>query len=277
LSAFSTFFLKDTGHPELGTIGPIDFVARFAENVHFYFFKSIPETLFSPLDAVAWFAQNPLLELIGIAITLIFIFGLFSEAKKKITLIEIYTIIYLLMILSWGYYDSGAVNRFLYPVLPFIFLYFVQGIIILLENFKKQIKPLTPEKALAYLLILIIAASLASDVYYIGSLEERQNKTEWKNFLIAADYIDKNIPKDAVIIANFDKALYLLTGNKTYGMDVSSEGEFGQILDKCGAKYVLLTDFPENEDFVLFWEFRYEKVFEIQGSETMLFKLKEAN
>ncbi len=277
LSPLKTFFLIDTGYPELGTITAVDFIFRLGGNAYFYFFSSIPETLFSPLDAAGWFIQNPLLEIFGIAISLIFLYGLFSALRKKIGLIEIYTIVYLLMMLSWGYHDPGAVDRFLYPVLPFIFLYFVQGISILLENFKKQIKPLTPEKALAYFLILIIAVSLASDVYYIGSLEERQNKTEWGNFLTAADYIDKNIPQDAVIIANFDKAVYLLTGNKTYGMNFSSEEELGQLLDKCGAKYILLTDFPEPEDAVLFWEFRYEKVFEIQGSETILFKLKEAN
>lgn len=277
LSPFKIFFLIDTGHPEFGTITAVDFIFRLGNNAYFYFFKSIPETIFSPLDAAGWFIQNPLLEIFGLAISLIFLYGLFSALRKKIGLIEIYTIIYLLMLLSWGYHDSGAVDRFLYPVLPFIFLYFVQGISILLEKYKKYIKSLQPEKALAYLLILIIATSLASDVYYIGSLEERQNKTEWGNFLAAADFIDKNIPQDAVIIANFPKALYLLTGNKTYGMNFSSEEELGQLLDKCGAKYILLTDFPEPEDAVLFWEFRYEKVFEIPDSETMLFKIKEAN
>lgn len=274
LSPFKTFFLIDASHPELGTITAIDFVFRLGENAYFYFFKSIPETLFSPLDAITWFYPNPLLEIFGLIISSVFIYGLISAIKKKIGLIEVYTITYLLFLLSWGYIDSGAVDRFLYPIIPFIFIYFVSGLLIFLENFKKEIKPFTPQKTLVYVLILLLAVSLVSDIYYISTLNERQNKSAWKNFLTATDFIDKNVSQEAVIIANFDKAVFLLTGNKACGMNFSSEEELEQLFDSCNAKYILLTDFPEPKDAILFWELRYEKVFEISDSETVLFKIR---
>ena len=143
---------------------------------------------------------------------------------KRRTIVEYYFILYMLIYLAW---PSWQGERFLVPVIPFIFYYILRtaelilrALFFLIARRHTALKDrfwIVRGAALVILAVSLIKLNWASDVNIIrGEHAKPYYSNVVSDFLETIGWIKENAPPDAVVISDRPSWVYLLSGRKTF-------------------------------------------------------------
>ena len=143
-------------------------------------------------------------------IILLIIFGLILSLKK-FHLMDIYFVIYILAILAFWNPRVGSVKaRFLIPILPFLYFYFIQGTKWISDKLTKNN-------------VTSSARIMAGITAVIALLLLARNLQDWRNpvnnqmtdLSIGTGWISQNAPSDAIIMVNEPVPTYVHVQRRT--------------------------------------------------------------
>ena len=261
-SYFNQVFLKDVFNPHYGVVSPHGMFLRIIGNSFYYFFVSIPQAVFSPLDVANWFFQNNFLFLVlSICVGLVFLFGFFSSMKKNPQFAHFYLFFYMSFLIIWPALDTSAVDRFLLPVLPFLLIFFAFGLKFFSAHFK-----INEKKVLFLVFSICIIFSLGSGIFYLNSIHSRQFNENYLNFVDATNWIDSNTKSTDVFWSSNPQAIFLLSERKS-AMFNGNENILNQ-LEKYKISYVFVSADASQGDFE-------KKVEQIKENLTLVFEGKD--
>ncbi len=269
----SFFFLKDVFNPALGTVGFSDLVLRAFDNAYYYLGFAVKNDL-----AKASLNIPPSsLYLVVAGVTLVWMviaFGFFRSASNKRSVIDYYLFFYLGLIMIWPF----ATLRFIVPILPFLFLYFIIGVRSALEA--ARITKKKSESLLKSIVIAILTISVAGCAFGIY-LEHKADyyPKSWQEYNEVSEYAS-SFPEDARFAVRKCSPFYLWSGRQCleypYFSDQSMLFEFLRD-NKIG--YVVIDSFSWTKTTELFLKpivennpDRFEKVFSSGNTSIYLFK-----
>ncbi len=203
-------FARNPYQPELGSVTFTDLIIRVWNNLIFYAFTILPQTLI-PLLRTKF-----LLTIFGLFFTGISLFG-FLTHLKKLTILELYFIWAIIVLLGWPVVWSS--DRFLLPILPIIIIYFFFG----LKDLANRIHSRYLLHFLLGIFILLniihlipeITETAANNIEYLKGDRYAGYTRDWKNYFKVIEWIKKQIPEDKVIMARKPEFVYILSRHKS--------------------------------------------------------------
>ena len=150
--------------------------------------------------------------LINAGILILIIFGLMLS-RKKIHLMDIYVLIYLMGILAFWNPKVGSVKaRFLIPMIPFLYFYLIQGM-------KWGFDRVTKSNLTHSTRIMIGTAGLVALLLLARNVQDWRNPVsgQMTDLSIGAGWVAENAPADAIIMVNEPVPAYVQTRRKTIG------------------------------------------------------------
>lgn len=199
---------------------------KLKENTSLITTKEIPRIIFS-ISASSFVLDNYFGNLfslpIRLLITLLVLVPICLQLWPNMRVSTLYLIFYLGLLLIWPWEPS----RFLIPLIPFLLLYFFTG----LELLSKKIIDKTSSnisilpKIISTVIILLVLSHLVSNIRFIRTIWQSGDYTFeaaqfWADTQSAYDWVNKNLPKDAVIgcIPALEAYCYLYTERKSIAL-----------------------------------------------------------
>jgi hypothetical protein len=164
--------------------------------------------------------------LLNLVVILLIILGLF-RSRKDIQLMDVYVIIYVIGILAFWNPKVGSVKaRFLIPIIPFLYFYFLQGISLLTKN----------NARIAYVISIIIAFTLLA-----------RNLQDWRSPImnqmtdlsIGASWVAENAEADAIVMVNEPVPSYVHVRRKTINFPKQGQ-DLQKYLDNQSIDYIII-------------------------------------
>jgi len=219
---------KNPYQRELGTMGLTDYIERIISNGSRYLSVEIPHGLLPFIDgnsagATGWIA--------GILITALCVFALWRLKRYRKLILSLFVVNFGILLL-WPEVWVG--NRFLVPLLPFLFLLLVAAIWELLRPFKKN-----P----AYLYLLLPLFLLANKEMYSNAHQTARYgyPPAYTNYFNLAAWSAQNTDPQAIFIARKPQFFYLFSGRQTNTyLYTSDDQKLLQNIEDNGAKYVVI-------------------------------------
>lgn len=171
----------------------------------------------------------------NVIILLIILWG-FIYTKPKLEWIHIYFIIYVLGILAFWNPRVGSVKaRFLIPIIPFLYFYFLQGINWVIQKISRQNARIAT-RSLIGLGILLAIPLLA------------RNLQDWRNPImnqttdlsIGSNWVAQNAPADSIVMVNEPVPAYPHVQRKTINFPRQGQ-DLIDYLDNQGIDYIIIS------------------------------------
>ncbi|MBD3182339.1 hypothetical protein GF312_08610 [Candidatus Poribacteria bacterium] len=180
-------------------------------------------------------------------LSIIFLVGFVYCLIRYRDVFEYYVFFYILTYILW---TSLQGHRFLVPMIPFIFYYFVKAVLIIPHVLRLIINKIKPSEHVWFIIkstLVVLMAFLAIYLnfeadrniikaerikpYYTGTLAEFLNSLEW---------IKDNTSPDTVIISGRSPWVYMITERKTFTPPwVNNIQEVAQSIEENKANYVI--------------------------------------
>lgn len=245
-SHFGQLFLIDPYAPERGSLfaHPLYFILRFAQGAEYYY------RLFADIFSLSILKVSAAVKecLSGIIFGLTF-FGLWHEFREnKECVIHYYFISYFLLIIYWPFKEG---IRFIVPILPFIFFYFLSGLKKILASLRKKFS-----LAAFYLFAGILFVFAVLNLRQVAASASAQDYSglpgPFRHFILMHRWIKENLPQDGVIISRKPTVTYFYTNHKAIVYPFSSKAEdIWQEAAKNKIKYILVDEFSSETYFYL--------------------------
>jgi len=190
-----------------------DFVLRIIRNLYALIFYALPKVL----TGIIFRGRSAIALLLSVVTGV----GFLRCIRKKATLIEWYVFFYIIIYLLWPWFHiTGA--RFLVPLIPFMFYYFLCGIDAFLE-----LKALNKYKRILFCLVvcLIIAVNVFSLVFHIRNVFYKnitKDTSDIHNFIELSSWLKTHTPPDAVIMSHPKALPSLYLWSKRKGVFIES-------------------------------------------------------
>ncbi|MBL8051157.1 MAG: hypothetical protein JNM46_08045, partial [Anaerolineales bacterium] len=187
--------------------------------------------------------------ILNIIILLVIILGFFLSIKR-ISVIDLYFIIYTFGILAFWNPDVGSVKaRFLIPILPFLYFYFLQGLNFFIQKISRNNLHFSTRIALATTIILSIPL-LARNIQDI----QNPIMNQIADLSIGASWVAENAPADSIVMVNEPVPTYPHVQRKTIGFPKGGQ-DLIKYLDNQGIDYIIISpelQSPRSLDLDLF-------------------------
>lgn len=230
----------------------------------------VPSNFFAFFEKFsAVFLPNFKSALITIPVIGIIVTGYFNKLKERQPAEWIF-IFYLLLIVFYPYSSSGL--RFIYPVLPFILIYFVKGF----QIFCKLL--LSNDRSFA-ILTIIFGCSIVISAKVLNFLPKNDGPyaTDARS---ALNFIRKETPKDAIVLFSRARAMNLYGNRKsTFLIQNKNESNNFEILKKLNCDYILYADersgaFNQSlQDFLIVNKSEFDTIYKVDRY--LLLKMKD--
>uniref|UniRef100_A0A7C4U7X2 Glycosyltransferase RgtA/B/C/D-like domain-containing protein n=1 Tax=candidate division WOR-3 bacterium TaxID=2052148 RepID=A0A7C4U7X2_UNCW3 len=227
-----------------GRITFFDFITRILQNLKIYLFEITPRFFLPFLQDLRF---NFLFVLIGLLISIIVLIGLFKEFSRKNSLIIFYFILFFSLCLIWPVFWSS--DRFLLPLLPLIFYFFMKGIEWI--NKRLSIKNEIPYYTGLFSLLFISNAIYLLPVSfknlnmlsnYIKGDKYSGYTSDYIRFYQAAEFAKKYTSKDAKFLVRKPELFYLASERKSFCYPFTNdENKILEAIDK--ANYIVIDAF----------------------------------
>jgi hypothetical protein len=239
--------LDDYHSQGAGVAGPAEFLFRFRQGIVFYLAKLF-RVLFYPAYLFPAGQNRLWLAFAGLAAALFLAGGWVRALRRPATRpLALYVIWYGLVILAWPYQKE----RFLLPLLPFIYYFFIESARGLGERLSRG-SDRGGKAAAAAIMAVILALNLLNFILAVKNEIKDQyfpspERREW----MASGWVANNIklhetakkaaPAGSVILARKPQITYLLSGLKSVAIlrDPAPERQW-QYLAKYRVRYVLV-------------------------------------
>lgn len=237
-SHFRQLFLIDPYAPERGSLfaNPIYFILRFAQGAEYYY------RLFADIFSLSILKASTAIKecLSGIIFGLTF-FGLWHKFREnKECVIHYYFISYFLLIIYWPFKEG---IRFIVPILPFVFFYFLAGLKRILAFLRKRFS--LPAFYLFAGILFVFAVLNLRQVTASASAQNYSRLPEpFRHFLLMHQWVKENLPRDGAIISRKPTITYFYTNHKAIVYPFSSKAaDIWQEAAKNKIKYILVDEF----------------------------------
>ena len=180
---------------------------------------------------------------------------------------DIYFVIYVLGILAFWNPNVGSVKaRFLIPILPFLYLYFVQGMAWVVEkvirsriNYGRRV-----EAGLIGLIALVLL---------IRNVQDWRNPVmnQMTDLSIGTSWVAENAPPDSIVMVNEPVPAYVHVQRKTIGYPTNGQ-ELERYLDNQGIDYIVVSPKLQSPRSMELDDFTITQVLPILNSQPEKFK-----
>ena len=162
--------------------------------------------------------------LLNIAILLLLVLGLF---KLKLEWIHIYFVIYMAGILAFWNPQVGSVKaRFLIPILPFLYFYFLNGLKWLTKENTRIVIGIS-----AFIALVLLARNIQD---WRSPIREQMT-----DLSIGSSWIAENAPADAIVMVNEPVPAYVHVKRKTINFPKNGQ-DLEQYLNNQGVDYIII-------------------------------------
>ncbi len=164
--------------------------------------------------------------ILNIIILAIIVWG--AVSRKKLELMDVYLAIYLLGILAFWNPRVGSVKaRFLIPIIPFLYFYFLNGVLALS---KKNIR------------ILFASSAFIAMILLARNLQDWRNPVmnQMSDLSIGTSWVAENTPPDAIVMVNEPVPAYPHVRRKTVSFPRQSQQSLEAFLTNQGVDYVVI-------------------------------------
>lgn len=227
------FWLVDPYRPFLGSIfaGPSTFILRIIEGSWIYFRNMA--IMIIPLMGLRNYS---IFNFILIPIALFVLLGICLSFKdKRKPIFNYYFIIYVGILIIWPYRET---YRFLMPVIPFLYYYFIKGII----RFLFFIKIRYTYSSSYFILGAILMLNIVSNFFIIPDLI-KLSKPE-KEFIALHNWINNNLVDDKVVLSRKPTVSYLFTEHKSLIFPYSKDpNDIWDVVFKERIGYIVVDNF----------------------------------
>jgi len=231
--------LVNPSDPYSRTIGFWDLIVRLRRNIVYY------EGLISNIVSGRVGGGAALAHVIS-AVVLI---GLIYCLIRRRTIVEYYFPLYMLVYLAW---PSWQGERFLVPVIPFIFYYLLKTAELILISIESAIRlkfsiggktrSLMGKASLLMLTLLLIGLNRNPDLNIIKAEHAKPYYSRIvSDFLDVINWIRVNTPPETIVVSDRPSWVYLLSGRKTFSFPwVPNPNEVIGFIHGIGADYVIV-------------------------------------
>ncbi|NWF64194.1 MAG: hypothetical protein HXY38_07805 [Chloroflexi bacterium] len=183
--------------------------------------------------------------IVNMLILAVLVTGFFA-AKRKLEWMHLYFVIYIAGILAFWNPQVGSVKaRFLIPILPFLYFYFLVGAAWLSEKLFEK-KPGSAARSVLGLAIVI------------GLILMARNLLDWRNPIreqitdlsIGASWVAENSPINSIVMVNEPVPAYVHVERKTINFPKNDQ-DLQAYLDNQGIDYIIISpplQSPRNND-----------------------------
>lgn len=231
------FLLRNPYWLESGRIGIRDLFIRIWNNLIVYMLEYMPETLLV-LPRSAWVHG-----VIGLLFSACAIIG-FVRRMRHVLLIAVYSVCGLAIVLCWPHVWISA--RFLIPLMPFFLIFWYEGLAWL--GNAVRFKYLVAIVIVIIVALNVIALAMRIEPTISNNIKSLKGKQyaayprDWQHYFETIEWIDKNIPDSAVIMARKPEYVYLIAQNKTIGYPYTDDrAETQRMVER--SDYVILDNF----------------------------------
>jgi len=181
--------------------------------------------------------------ILNIVILLTIVSGFF-RSQTKLEWLHIYFVIYTAGILAFWNPQVGSVKaRFLIPILPMLYFYFLHGTAWLFEKLPPPFKSTTALFGMTAFIALVLIARNLQD--WRAPIREQIT-----DLSIGASWVAENTPTDAIVMVNEPAPAYVHVKRKTINFPKNGQG-LAQYLHNQGIDYIIISPFlqsPKNAD-----------------------------
>jgi hypothetical protein len=183
-------------------------------------------------------------------------------SRKKIEWFDVYVVIYLLGVLAFWNPRVGSVKaRFLIPLLPFLYFYFLQGTAWAAEKFTwDRSRPGVRLEAAVVILIALILLGRNIQDWRSPVMDQMTDLS------IGANWIAENAPPDAVVMVNEPVPAYLHARRKTIGFPRQGRQELEKYVMNQGIDYIVIAPRLQSPRSAELDEYILERVFPVLRS-----------
>jgi hypothetical protein len=247
------------------------------------YFNIIPRSIFGFFyDTIGHFNLHTIIIfrimifLFSLTVLLIIALGYFDLFRSQ-NLSGLFIAIYFLALIFWPYYTG----RFIFPILPFILIYFYSGLKIIIQKMTTIFNGKKFNFLLTWIFIFMLVSSAAENVYrafikneniYVLHKNGRSSyPDEWKDYLNGLLWIEKNIPDNSIILTRDNSFCFLITGNKSVSVEWSkSTNDVMKLINENNIDYVIANPYykKSNERFIFnLIEENSTNFFQVYGSD----------
>jgi hypothetical protein len=235
------FMLRNPYNPELGTINAIDFFGRIVNNLRTYGIHRGAQAVFSSFSPLLSFPKfTGGFILLGLGVTAVILTGFIRQARSSLSLLEIYTALFLGVCLLWPEVWSGL--RFVIPIIPLLLYYFLCGLRSVTGPLEVHLFRGAGRLALAAVLMLVLFSSARG----IAKAEARfpRYPAQWENYFIAARWCRGNTDPESIFVARKPSLFYLHAQRQVLNYPYTSDTDrMMSFLNEEEIDYVLLDGF----------------------------------
>jgi len=199
----------------------------------------------------------------------LFVLGFISRIKKSISSFELFFLLYFGVLLIWPSYQF---YRFLVPIIPLFFLYFYEGLTVVVKFIK------WPQLRIAIVAIVSLFVFTNYMTTYIAIIPRQQTDLEKIETQELFQFIQEETTSDDVILFFKPRVLALFTDRRSLAMAIPDPG--GDLLKKMDSFGVTITVFrkghsveyqPELEEFIITHPSNFELLY--NNSEFFVYKV----
>jgi hypothetical protein len=262
-ASYVQFILSDPYTGRTGGLDLSDLAERLLYNLYAFVFYAFPNILTGTnFSGRSWI--GPILALLAFG-------GFVISIIRKRTMLEWYVACYMIILWVWPW-SRNMGTRFVVPLIPFVFYYFLAGVhgVIALTGTTKW-KRVVPFILVCLLLVsnTVMSARLVLD-------ENRKNGSGSASghYLEMAKWIRENTPSDAVFLTLNPAALYMWGHRKSVHLpEIIETRELVEVVDRNPGGYIIshvlvLQSFVDEhpEPFTLVYEGKGLRIYRIDGT-----------
>lgn len=256
--------------------GILFFLKSFVLNIYRCFLGALPNMILQGVDIGRYSSLNFLKDYLwftgigisGIVLSVLALFTLVKDiAKIKPSLITVYIIFILIITLLWPIEP----DRFLLPLLPFIFLFFMKGFSHLAIKFGCFCKVLTSKRipvfSVSILLIFVIFNSGMAMSHDMANIINARKSEEWIEKRNIFHWVNRSKKNNDILVTQVSAAMYLYTGLKAVppvvGIDFNNIAKPSLSNDIVIENFRNLLDYAyDNNLYLVKIAYRYPPIYE---------------
>jgi len=222
----------------------------------FNYFHVIPTSIFGFIyDIIGHFNFHMLIifkilmflfSLIVMIMLTVGYFNLFGSNRLSCLFVGIY----LSSLIFWPYFQSSPTTRYIFPVLPFLLIYFYNGLRLSMEKFEGIFKDkIIFNLTLGICIVILISSSsamlyrafvLEKNIYVFNKKGVSSYPTDWKNYFKGLMWLEKNILDKSIILTRDSSLCFLITGHKSVSIEwTQSTNDIMRLIKENNVDYVI--------------------------------------